>query len=198
VFRIPCFYVAPKEVVGRGGGGQATWVRNIWGCWKFENLLVRRTALPYWPLFEARRYIIYFRILLKLQFIDERQLFVVMKSLLVENCTKLLKMVDMLFEGMRKHRIEDPFTCSTLGISISSQCCLIKLLLADWMWQRCAYTLWCLGVLPEDDPYGKSTWKKFGVVHLPCGCLTCTSLFLANCTITFVAVTCFGWKPQPS
>jgi len=33
---------------------------------------------------------------------------VVIKLLLVENCTKMLKMAEMLFEGMRKHRIEDP------------------------------------------------------------------------------------------
>jgi len=58
---------------------------------------------------------------------------VVIKLLLVENCTKMLKMVHVLFEGMRKHRIEDPLTYSTLGISISSECCLSKLLLADWM-----------------------------------------------------------------
>ena len=45
----------------------------------------------------------------------------------------MLKMVHVLFEGMRKHRIEDPLTYSTLGISISSECCLSKLLLADWM-----------------------------------------------------------------
>jgi hypothetical protein len=67
----------------------------------------------------------------------------------------MLKMVHVLFEGMRKQRIEDPLTYSTLGISLSSECCLSKLLLANWMWQRCAYTWWCLGVVPEDDPYGK-------------------------------------------
>jgi len=72
----------------------------------------------------------------------------------------MLKMVHVLFEGMRKHRIEDPLTYSTLGISISSECCLSKLLLADWMWQRCAYTWWCLGVVPEDDPYGKKKYMK--------------------------------------